>query len=474
MSDMEQAPSAPSPKEIEQEIAEANRLYPTPESSDSKAVHRALDQQLEGGRGSRAGYLYVAEPAPGHDTVGIWHTFPATTRSGYSSHACALHAMFEQLRIPAMLAPHPTMEIDTTKFPPDREATLMRWTKDAVGIPKLFVGSFPPDQRSLDIGIGVPAYVPYVAFEALPMSEYARVVCSSDLFKRIWCVSEFTKRCYESSGVDPNKLDVVRPAICDGIWAFMRAPRAFPPNDLFTFGVNGTWHERKGFHHLVRAYFSAFTKSDPVKLVIRTSYFGSGRDRPLMMDFERQVLGEIGKIKQEFQKSGWEMPRFQLLTGTSLTDRELVDWIGSLNCYVNPSFGEGLCIPLIHAAAQGVPVVTSDFGAAADVTRDCAGGTDEAAAFRVFKSRLAKVPREMLKHSALLSPSSQWGDYDIADLAAQMRAAFGAGQIRTSDTATKVLDRFSFKQCLPTLTAALSKVVDADTLAGWANPQVQK
>lgn len=453
-----------SEKEQAAEIAAAAHVY---SDKEAKSLHQTLDKQLEGDKGSRVGYQYVADAAPGHDTVGIWHTFPATTRSGYSSHACALHAMFEQLGIPAMLAPHPSMELDTEKFPPDRDAMLMRWHKDAVGIPRLFVGSFPPDHRSLDLGIGVPAYVPYVAFEALPMSEYARRVCENPLFKKIWCVSEFTKRCYSESRVSEDKLAVVRPAICDGLWSYLQEPRAFPRNDLFTFGVNGTWHERKGFHNLVRAYFGAFTKKDDVVLVIRTSYFGAGRDRPMLVDFERQVLGEVGKIKMEFQKPGWEMPRFRLMTGTALTDRELADWLGSLDCYVNPSFGEGLGIPPIHAAAQGVPLVTSDFGAVGDLTRDCGGAEDAAQAFRVFESKLVPVPRDMLKHSALLSPASKWGGYDVKDLSAQMRASFDAGQVRTYATAQRVRERFSFESTLPTLKAALADVIDEETLKQW-------
>lgn len=455
-----------SEKEVATEIAEATRAY---SAENAKALHAALSDQLKGDEGSRVGYQYVAEPAKGHDTVGVWHTFPAMTRSGYSSHACALHAMFEKMGIPTMLAPHPSMELDTEKFPPDRDAMLMRWHNDAVGIPKLFVGSFPPDVRSLDLGVGVPAYVPYVAFEALPMSEFARRVCEAQLIKRIWCVSEFTRRCYVESQVTESKLDVVRPAICDGPWAFLQRPIVKQSqNEMFTFGVNGTWHERKGFHNLIRAYFGTFTKKDPVVLAIRTSYFGSGRDRPLLMDFERQVLGEIGKLKLEFQgQPGWEMPRFRLMTGTALTDRELSDWIGSLDCYVNPSFGEGLGIPPIHAAAQGVPVVTSDFGAVGDLTRECASVYDYGKAFRVFPSKLVPVPRDMLKHSALLSPASRWGGYDVADLATQMRAAFDAGQIRTPEMAAHVRAMFSFEATIPALKAALVKLIPEDTLKLW-------
>jgi len=465
MSDSQPPIPGLSEKEIATEIAEAKHVYSSL-TTEAKATHDLLNEQMKGEERSRSGYQYVAEPAPGYDVVGIWHTFPATTRSGYASHAVALHSMLERMRIPTMLAPHPTMELDTEKFPPDRAAMLMRWHKDVVGVPKAFIGSFPPDHRSLDIGIGVPAYIPYVAFEALPMSEYAKRVCSSPLFKQIWCVSDFTKRCYLESGVPESKLAVVRPAICDGIWAGI-SDHAPSSASSFVFGVNGTWHERKGFHNLIRAYFSSFSREDDVTLAIRTSYFGSGRDKPLLMDFERQVLGEIGKIKLDYQKPGWKMPNIQLLTGTSLTDAELLDWIGGLDCYVNPSFGEGLGIPPIHAAAQGVPIVTSDFGAVGDFTRDCAGAADQSQAFRVFPSKLVPVPRDMLKHSALLDTKSCWGGYEVGDLADQMHAAFAAGRIRTPGTASLARARFSFDATCGALASALEAVVDEETLKTW-------
>jgi glycosyltransferase involved in cell wall biosynthesis len=451
--------------EASAEIAEAKNRY-APASAEFKSKHEQINRQMEGDVRDRLGYHYVAEPAEGHDVVGLWHTFPCGTRSGYAAHAVALHSMLERLGAPTMLAPFPGMDIDISKFPEDREPMLMRWLKTSVGIPKAFIASFPPDLRGLDRG--APAFVSYVAFEASPMSEYARRLCAAPELTWIWCVSEFTRRCYIESGIDPNKICVVRPALCDGPWTPMLHQRPARTDGPFVFGVNGSWHERKGFHKLVRAYLSAFSRSDNVILALRTSYFGSGRDQPLLMDFERQVLGEIGTIKLDYQKPGWESPRFKLLGGTGVTDAELIEWLGGLDCYVNPSFGEGLGIPLIWAAAQGVPVVTSDFGAVGDLAREVSSMPDASSAFRVFPSKLTPVPRAMLKHSTLLSTKSCWGDYEVDALAAQMRAAYDAGRVRSVETAQDVTRRFSFDATRATLVAALREFVDEETLRSWS------
>jgi glycosyltransferase involved in cell wall biosynthesis len=436
------------------------------EAKAFEADHEILSDQLKGDERSRRGYQYVAEPAAGHDVVGLWHTFPCSTRSGYAAHACALHSMLEKLGVPTMLAPHPVMEIDVTKFPEDRSEMLMRWLKTPVGIPKAFIASFQPDVRGRDHG--VPAYIPYVAFEANPMSPFAARVCESpEMTTAIWCVSEYTRHCYASSGVDPAKLRVVRPAICDGPWAGMIQQRAARNDGVYKFGTNGTWHERKGFHNLVRAYFAAFSRADPVLLVIRTSYFGVGRDRPLLVDFERKVLAEITAMKAEFQRPGWESPRIKLLTGTGVTDAELIEWIGSLDAYVNPSFGEGLGIPPVWAAAQGVPLITSDYGAVGDLARECSGTADASSAFRVFPSKLVPVPREMLKHSAFMDSKTCWGGYEVSDLSAQMRVAYDSGDVRTLETAAEVRRLFSYPATRAGLLAALRPVVDAETLASW-------
>lgn len=470
--------SLPDAGALQHPALEATIVEPVAEALDSQEGYvpptdqqaRDFDQQLKSQK--ITGYHYVAEPASGFDVEGLWHSFPCHGRSGYAAHAVALHTSLERLGVPTMLAPHPSMEIDIEHFPKDREEMLLRWLKTSVGIPRAYIASMPPDLRGAHVG--TPSFVSYVAFEAMPVSQYAVQQCNDDSMTSLWCVSDFAARCYTSSGVNPCKVKVVPPAICDGPWK-VSLEEPHPERDKvsaespFVFGALGTWHERKGFHHLVRAYFRSFRRADPVRLDIRTSYFGD--KRPTLSEFERTVTDEIAKIAAEFGDDGYphskKMPRVRLLTGTSLTDAETVRWLGGLDCFVNPSFGEGLGIPPIWAWAQGVPVVTSNFGAVGELASDLQGRFGAEAGY-VFESRRVRVPREMLRHSVLLCPESEWGGYDPVALSDGMRATFDRGPRRDGSLGAFVRHRYSYEETRAPLVEALSEIAPASLVQAAA------
>lgn len=422
--------------------------------SDDNVVAQ-LDQTFRGA--GYSGANYVAKPAPGFDTKGIWHSFGTHHRTGYAAHAIALHWMMaDHLGIPSELVPHRDMAIDIDRFPKDREEMLMRWhRKTPVGFPELLVVSLPPDERMFQTA---PRLVHYVAFEADKVSRFTAAQCNSAQISAIWCVSDFTAKSYVAGGVKPDKVAVIRPPICDGPWrkSFEHEQSSKPEN--FEFGVVGTWHTRKGFPDLIRAYFRAFRRDEPVVLKLRTSAFGAESTIKRFLD---STVAEIAKIAKEFGDDDFpksrRMPRIKLEAGTSLTDDELIRWLGNLSCYVNPSYGEGLGIPPIWAMAQGVPVVSSTYGAVADYVREVGLGKSV-----VFEHQSAPVPSDMYGVSPIFEKGATWGGYRNEDLAGAMRIAFDQGHIRDVDTALHTLDAFSLKSCAPAFHVALGGV-------GW-NP----
>lgn len=441
--------------------------YIAPDEAESRAAHKELVRSV-------GGYRYVAEAAPGHDVPGIWHSFPYSTRTGYATHAIALHASLERLGVVTMLAPTPLMMIDIEQFPKDREQMLLDWTqRSVVGKPYAFIASFPPDYRGFgDLSTMTPAFIWYVAFEALPMSDYAVAVCNDERLSKLWCVSKFTARCYIESGVKPEKVAVVPPAICDGPWKKMFhsvRPRAGSVSEEapFVFGTLGSWHERKGFHHLVRAYWGAFKRNENVALHIRTSPFVTGNARPTLSQFEEKVMDELAAIAREFGDDDFphskKLARVKLLTGTSLTDGELIEWLGGLDSYVSPSFGEGLGIPAIWSAAGGVPLITSSFGALGDFGSELVEKFDRFGGV-VFPASPSPVPRDMLKASALLSSKSQWGGYEPVTLGTAMRTTFERGPLRSIVMADHVRAQFSFERTVEPLVNALKAAVPVSLL----------
>lgn len=376
------------------------------------------------------GYAYVAEPAPGFDVRGIWHTFHTDSRSGYAAHAVAVSWMIaEELRIPLMLVPHRAKDIDVDRFPADREEMFSRWHsyKNAVGIPELLIVSLPPEMQMAGVA---PRMIYYSAYEATKVSRWTADCVNSDQMEAVWCVSDFVRRAFIEGGAKPEKLDVIRPMLCGGAWKLPEVP-ALAPRDEFVFGTMGTWHHRKGFHHLVRAYFTEFKREENVVLNLRTSLFGAGKT---IREFTESVVAEIAEIASEFGDDNFpsskKMPRIRLQTGTELTDAQVIDWLGTLDGYVSPSFGEGLGIPAVWAKAMGAPLISVDFAALGEMVREVSGMSSGQSMDLLVDGTLVPVPPQMQAISPMFTPDAQWADYEPAAFGAKMRQLFAAGRRR--------------------------------------------
>lgn len=474
MSDTEQpAPDA----EAEQD----NRLA-TPE--EVRDLENTFVQAMRDGRGRT--HPYVAQPADGHDVHGIWHCFGAHHRSGYATHAVALHWILDKvLGIPTQLIPHRNMDIDIDQFPKDRYDMLFEWNRKGVGHGHAVFTSFPPEVSYELKSIG-PPLVPYIAFEGTKVSEYARDVCNDpEAFAKVWVVHPFVRDALVAGGVEPERVHVAPPMLFDGPWEVMfrtwqagayeptdeRQLKHATPERPFMFGAMGTWHERKGFPDLIRAYFRSFRRDEPVQLVIRTSNFGKNRT---IREFKEHLTEEIASIAAEFGDTDFphskKQPRIRLLLGTDATDREVIEWLGGLDCFVSPSYGEGLGIPHIWAKGQGVPLIATGFGAVGELlesVRD-AGGTDD----EVIPHEEVPVHPEMLKLALMFDRQTRWGAYDVEDLATAMRVQFERGRRRDLVGADFVQERHSVEAASCAVVEGLRYLIDdQQLLQDWGLPE---
>lgn len=426
MSDTEKPEGTPAAEKPDDTLE--NRLAT---DQEVEALGDEFKQAMRDGRGRT--HPYVAKPAPGYDVHGLWHSFGAAHRSGYATHAVALHWILDRrLGIPTQLIPHRNMDIDIDEFPVDRYDLLFDWNRKAVGHGHVVFSSFPPEVSCELDGIG-PPLVPYIAFEGTHVSAFARDLCNGEAFRSVWVVHPFVKQALIAGGVNESKVHVAPPMLFGGPWEGMHlsetmlAARAHPPlGEPFRFGAMGTWHERKGFHDLLRAYFTAFKRDEPVELIIRTSTFGKKRT---IREFKEFLTTEIAQIATEFGDADFpasqQQPRLKLLLGTDATDEEVIRWLGSLDCFVSPSYGEGLGIPHIWAKGQGVPLVSTGFGAVGELLTSIseAGGVDD----EIVPHREVPVDPEMLKLALMFDRETRWGGYDPNDLAEAMRIQFERG-----------------------------------------------
>jgi glycosyltransferase involved in cell wall biosynthesis len=268
------------------------------------------------------------------------------------------------------------------------------------------------------------------------VSAYAKDLASGPIFREVWVVSEFVRQAFITAGVAPERVVTIRPMLTSGFWkmgdvdemATQKSQRPVSNDDRFVFGTLGTWQKRKGMFDLIRAYFREFKREEPVTLVIRTSPLNSSMT---IRKFKTQVTEEVAAIAREFRDNDFprsqKMPKLQFELGTDLTDQGVIDWLGTLDCYVNPSYGEGLGIPHVWAKAQGVPMVTSDYGAVGQMMFEIADAVGDLSDF-VFPSIDTPVDPEMLKLGLMFERATRWGTYDVANLSTSMRLATQRGR----------------------------------------------
>ena len=399
-----------------------------------------------------AGYQYVAEPAPGWDTHGVWSSFATEYRSGYSVHAtAATYAIADGLKIPMQLVPHRHIDIDPEKFPTDRQPHYERWHEGRVGLAHLLVASYPPIEAAYLRDLA-PQLVCYTAHEATTVSAFAAKVCNEN-FAETWVVSEFARRAFADSGV--TNAHAVRPMLSGGPWQPVTTARR---QGGYVFGTQGTWHARKGMLDLVRAYYSEFSQQDDVLLEIRTSQLGGRR---LTID---EFLGKVSEdIRAEKAKFSKPLPRIKVYAGTDLTDAQVIEWLGGLSAYVNPSYGEGLGIPPLWAAMGGVPVITSTFGAVGEYFN----AENQSANNRLFAHRLVFVDPSMPASNRIYDYDQVWGGYDVADLSAAMRAAYAQGQVRDPASAERARSDFSLDAAVAALRPRLANLLPEAQQKVW-------
>jgi glycosyltransferase involved in cell wall biosynthesis len=166
---------------------------------------------------------------------------------------------------------------------------------------------------------------------------------------------------------DPKKYDNVNPLDLSML------------GDTYKFYYIGEYHRRKNISGLVQAFYLQFTRNEPVSLILKCNK--PGVDPETLMheinDMCRKVADAL-KLYPRFE----DYPTIAIIT-KYISDEEILGLHKTCDCYVNPSFAEGWCVPLSDAFGVGNQVVSNGVGCALDFTE--ARLTDDA--FMVLSHR---------------------------------------------------------------------------------------
>ena len=368
---------------------------------------------------------YVAPPAPGYDTAGLWHCFEANKRSDAATYARGLGWVLDrELGIQTQLVPHRYMDIDSDLFPSDRSSDLVRWERTVVGKPGLLIANFSP-RDAFDMSKMGPPVIPYFDVDSPDVSPDVVSLCNAaDVFKKVWVTHSAGAQALYAAGVDEERVAVIPPLLCGGPWPKWRER---PEGDgTFTFGSMGPWQtNQRAFEDIANAYFSMFVRGDNVLLSIRTH---SVHDNDTVRSTIDRIKADLSVVAE---RNGYKpltskdesRPTIRLIVGAG-TDEDVVDWLSGLDGYVDGSLGLGLRVPSVWAKAQGVPMIASSRGAVGDLllsVREAGGECDD----------ILEVQGHADLHSALVSAMTHLGAdrFDEVGAAATMQA-YGVARVR--------------------------------------------
>jgi glycosyltransferase involved in cell wall biosynthesis len=192
--------------------------------------------------------------------------------------------------------------------------------------------------------------IQWVVFETTQVS--AGVLGNIQQADQIWVPSEWGRDILIAHGTDPDIIHVVP----EGVDADQHWPAPKSVTGALRFLFVGKYEQRKSVTELIDAFDQAFTINDGVELIVKTNYFVHDADRVL------RLQQQINRINRADIMAHWGY----------MTPEEMLMLYRSSHVFVFPTKGEGWGLPIIEAAAQGLPIVTTLCTAQQDYLRPIA------------------------------------------------------------------------------------------------------
>jgi glycosyltransferase involved in cell wall biosynthesis len=224
----------------------------------------------------------------------------------------------------------------------------------------------------------------------------------------VWLPSEFNRKTFAKSGVNPAKLHVIP----FGIDAAAYDPGKVAPYPLggtsgFTFLSVFQWSRRKGWDVLLDAYFQSFTQQDDVRLVIR-AYPDGHAEETVKACFERFLA------EREYDPS--RLPAVEIIE-EFVSEADMPRLYRAADCFVLPTRGEGWGIPYMEAMASGLPVIATDWSAHLDYM-------DRDNAYLIPIDGLAPIDPEQTARNPFYESDHFWAEPSMTETGRLMRHVF--------------------------------------------------
>lgn len=156
----------------------------------------------------------------------------------------------------------------------------------------------------------------------------------------VWVPSTWGRDCLIENGLEADRCDVV-PEGVDSARYHPYGPTA--PSPVLRYLITGKYELRKSIIETVYAWHQEFANDPLVELVVKTTHF-------------------IHQEQKQEEITSWikrsNMTNVRVLWG-AVNDQDMANLYQQADVFVLPSKGEGWGLPLIEAAASGLPIITT-------------------------------------------------------------------------------------------------------------------
>lgn len=181
--------------------------------------------------------------------------------------------------------------------------------------------------------------VQWIVFESTKIADHImRVLHPVD---QVWVPSAWGKDVLISNGLDSNIIKVIPEGVDTDIFhPYLKIPT---PGRPFRFLVVGKYEQRKSFDEIIQAFAQAYANQPDIELFIKSgsTVDSDQKSQELLLKLDQHGLQNV---------SVW---------WGSMETAQIAELYRDCDVFLFPSKGEGWGLPLIEAAACGLPIITT-------------------------------------------------------------------------------------------------------------------
>ena len=167
---------------------------------------------------------------------------------------------------------------------------------------------------------------------------------------KLWIPTEWGRKICIENGIDYDQIDVVN----EGVDINTFHPYLKSQHDRFRFLLIGKYEQRKSMDESIDAFARVFGNNPNIELVIKSDFFKDP---------------ELKKIELDNKIASTQVDNIRLIWGYQ-TINQLSNLYRSADLFLFPTKAEGWGLPLIEAAACGLPLITTYYSGQTEFIKD--------------------------------------------------------------------------------------------------------